>query len=250
MGTRRVRLTSITALPRKTQTQWKQRDIRSPGFMDAALTVEWLNACKGTVAYRRVLALRTELETLRAEFDKPFPGIEWETAKRPTEKSANDLQRQNEYIERHRQLNLLLAKYSFKTEIAYNFSAHRWWLTVIPKNSRGPQIEIENEAEFFKIRVTEPWVVAALTRLATNRDLSSVHLCKNCQERWHVSLRSIDQFCRKECREHFHTHSDAYRERKRQAQKDYRKNIRENEIRQENFRSSQKGLRSNGERKG
>ena len=75
----RVRLTKVTASPRKKQTQWKQRDIRSPkkapAFMDAALTVEWLNACKGTAAYRRVLELRTELEALRAELDKPFPEI-------------------------------------------------------------------------------------------------------------------------------------------------------------------------------
>src|ERR1035437_1049067 len=108
MGTHRIRLTKITALPRNTQTKWPHRDIRSPAFMGAALTVEWLNASKGTAAYRRVVALRTELEALRAELDKPFPGIEWETAERPTPRSAKHLQRLNEFTKRHDQLNALL----------------------------------------------------------------------------------------------------------------------------------------------
>lgn len=229
MGTHRIRLTKVTALPRKKQTQWNQRDIRSPVFMDAALTVEWLNACKGTAAYRRVLALRTELEALRAELDRPFSAIEWETADRPTAQSAKHLRRLNEFTERHHQLNLLLGRYSFKTALAYNLSDHRWWIAVIPKNQRGPHIEVENEIQFPKIRVGEAWVVAALARLAASRELSKVHLCDNCQERWLVALRSIDRFCSNECREHFHTHSDAYRERKRKIQQQYRQRIRENE---------------------
>jgi hypothetical protein len=222
MGTHRVRLTKVTALPRKTQTQWKQRDIRSPSFMDAALTVEWLNASKGTTAYRHVLALRTELEALRVELDKPFQPIHWETAERPTAQSAEHLQRLNKIADRHRQLNLLLGKYTFKNQMAYHLNPPRWWLTMLPKNPRGPQIEIENSIGFPKIRVTEAWVAAALARLAASRQLPTVHLCENCQERWHVALRSIDRFCSDECREHFHTHSDAYRERKRNSQREYR----------------------------
>lgn len=228
MGTHRVRLTKVTALPRKTQTKWTHRDIRSPSFMAAALTVEWLNASKGTAAYRRVLALRTELEALRAELDTPFQTIEWETAERPTKQSAKHLERVNEFTERHRQLNLLLGKYSFKKALAYNLADHRWWLTEIPKNPRGPQIEIEDEIQFRKIRVGEAWVVTALAQLAASRELSTVHLCENCQERWHVALRSIDRFCSDKCREHFHTHSDAYRARKRKIQQEYRQRIREN----------------------
>lgn len=228
MGTHRVRLTKVTALPRKTQTKWTHRDIRSPAFMGAALTVEWLNASKGTAAYRRVLALRTELEALRAELDKPFQPIKWETAERPTEQSAKHLQRLNEFTKRHDQFNVLLSRYSFKKALAYNLTARRWWLIEIPKNPRGPQIEIENEVQFPKIRVTEAWVAAALASLAASRQLPTVHLCENCQERWHVALRSIDRFCSDECREHFHTHSDAYRERKRKIQQEYRQRIREN----------------------
>ena len=242
MGTHRVRWKKVTAIPQKTQTQWTHRDIRSPSFMDAALTVEWLNASEGTAAYRRVLALRTELEALRAELDKPFQPIQWETATRPTAQSAKHLERENEFTKRHRRLNLLLGGYSFKTALAYNLADHRWWITVIPKNPRGPQIEIEDAIGFRKIRVGEAWVVAALARLAASRELSTVHLCEDCQERWHVALRSIDRFCSGECREHFHTHSDAYRERKRKIQQEYRQRMKDN------F-GSQKGRRSHGKRK-
>lgn len=229
MGTHRVRLTKVTALPRKTQTKWPHRDIRPPAFMRAALTVEWLNASKGTAAYRRVLALRTELEALRAELDKPFHPIEWETAERPTKRSAAHLQRLNEFTKRHDQLNVLLGRYSFKKALAYNLTGRRWWLTEIPKNPRGPQIEIENEVQFSKIRVTEAWVAAALASLAASRELSKVRLCDNCQERWLVSVRpTMDRFCSAGCREHFHTHSDAYRESKAANQRRYRERLKEN----------------------
>lgn len=228
MGTHRVRPTKVTALPHKTQTEWTHRDIRSPAFMGAALTVEWLNASKGTAAYRRVLALRTELEALRVELDKPFQPIEWETATRPTAKSAEHLQRLNEFTKRHDQLNVLLGRYSFKKALAYNLTARRWWLTDVAKNPRGPQVEIENEVGFPKIRVTEAWVAAAMASLAASRELSKVRLCDNCQRIWLVSIRpTLDRFCSSECREHFHTHSDAYRERKAATQRNYRKKLKE-----------------------
>jgi len=180
--------------------------------MGAALTVEWLNASKGTAAYRRVLALRTELEVLRVELDKPFRGIEWETAERPTAKSAAHLRRMNEFTKRHNQLNVLLGKYSFKKALAYNLADRRWWLTDIANGPRGPQIEIENEFGVPSIRVTEAWVAAALASLAASRELSKVRLCDNCRARWLVSIRpTMDRFCSEECRKHFYTHSDAYR---------------------------------------
>jgi hypothetical protein len=237
MGTHRVRLTKVTALPGKIQTRWKQRDIRSPAFMSAALTVEWLNASKGTAAYRRVLALRTELEALRVELDKPFQGIEWETADRPTAKSAEHLRRLHEFTKRHDQLNVLLGRYSFKKALAYNVSDRRWWLTDIAKNPRGPEVEIENEVGFPKIRVTEAWVAAALASLASSRELSKVRLCDNCRERWLVSIRpTMDRFCSDKCRDHFHTHSDAYRERKAANQRNYRKNLKDGIARGASFK--------------
>jgi len=194
--------------------------------MGAALTVEWLNASKGTAAYRRVLALRTELEVLRVELDKPFRGIEWETAERPTAKSAAHLRRMNEFTKRHNQLNVLLGKYSFKKALAYNLADRRWWLTDIANGPRGPQIEIENEFGVPSIRVTEAWVAAALASLAASRELSKVRLCDNCRARWLVSIRpTMDRFCSEECRKHFYTHSDAYRERKAANQRNYRKNL-------------------------
>ena len=228
MGTIRVRLTTVTGPSSKSQKKWKHRDLRSPTFMGAALTVEWLNASKGTAAYRRVVALRTELEVLRAELDTPFRGIEWETAERPTAKSVADLQRLNEFTKRHDQLNMLLGTYSFKKGLAYNLSDHRWWLTDIAKGPRGPQIEVANQVGFPTIRVTEAWVAASLASLATIRELSKVRLCDSCRECWLVSIRpTLDRFCSAKCRDHFHTQSDAYRERKAASQRKYRKNLKD-----------------------
>jgi hypothetical protein len=226
MGTHRVRFSKVTAWPAKTQTQWKYRDIQSPSFLDAAITVEWLNAAKGTAAYRHVLALRAELEALRAELDKPFQAIQWETAKRPAAQSADHLRKQKEFMRRHRQLNLLLGKYTFTNVMGYNLASREWWLTSIPKNPHGPQITIEKEARWLpKVWATEDSVAVALARLATRHELEKVHLCKNCRERWHVALRAIDQFCSTECREYFHVHSDEYRERKKKHQREYRERL-------------------------
>lgn len=237
MGTHRVHFTKVTG-SRKTETQWKQRDIQSPSFMDAALTVEWLNATKGTAAYRRVLALRAELEALRAELDKPFQPLQWATANRVAKVSVEDARSLNRFTERHRQLNLLLGRYNFKPTMAYNLSSRRWWIAMLPGKSRGPQIEIKNEIQFPQIRVTEPWVAVALARLAASHELGKVHLCTNCRERWLVAWRAIDQFCGKKCREHFHTHSDSYRERKRKSQQEYRRRLDERIFGED---SSQKG---------
>jgi len=220
MGTHRVRFSKVTAWPAKTQTEWKHRDIQSPSFLDAAITVEWLNAAKETSAYRRVLAIRDELGAVRAELDKPFQGIQWETARRPTAQSVEHLRRQKKFARRIHHLNLLLGKYAFTNVMAYNLSSRDLWLTSIPKKPRGPQIIIEKA--FRRIWATEGSVAVALVRLAARHELEKVHLCKQCGERWHVALRAIDQFCSRECREHWHTHSDAYRERKRKIQQDYR----------------------------
>ena len=84
---------------------------------------------------------------------------------------------------------MLLGRYTFKKALAYNLTGRRWWLTDVAKNPRGPQIEIENEVGFPKIRVTEAWVAAALASLAASRELSKVRLCENCRERWLVSIR-------------------------------------------------------------
>ena len=245
MGTHRIRFTKVTR-PGKTPTKWTHRDIRSPAYMSAALTVEWLNATKGTVAYRRVLALRAELEAFRAEIDKPFHPIEWETADRPTKASAEHLQWQNQLAERRRRIDLRLRKYSFKKALAYTVPDHRLWISEIAKSPRGPQIEVTNESGFPKVRVTEAWVAAALASLAACHELGKVHLCINCRERWHVALRSIDQYCGDKCREHFHTHSDAYREKKRASQQEYRRQFRERQIRKREYR--QKGEQHQGKR--
>ena len=194
--------------------------------MGAALAVEWLNASKGTAAHRRVVALLTELEALRVELDKPFKGIEWETADRPSAKSVSDLQRLKEFTKRHDQLNALLGRYSFKKALAFNTTDRRWWLNDIARGPRGPEIEVGNEVGFPTILVTEAWVAAALASLAASRDLSKVRLCDDCRECWLVSIRpNMDRFCSDKCRDHFHTHSDAYRKRKAANQKEYREKL-------------------------
>ena len=216
-----------------TDEKWKQRDLRSPSFMGAALAVEWLNASKGTAAHGRILAVRAELEALRVEHDTPFVGMqEWETCRAACPPSRLRTYRGIYSISPNSTTNSICVLGSTPLKsLTYNLTGRRWWLTDVAKNPRGPQVEIENEVGFPKIRVTEAWVAAALASLAASRELSKVRLCENCRERWLVSIRpTMDRFCNEECREHFHTHSDAYRERKAATQRNYRKKLKDGKL--------------------
>jgi hypothetical protein len=98
-----------------------------------------------------------------------------------------------------------------------------WRYNAVPRKARGQQIEIAHQG--ITVQVNKAAVVAALTRLAANRELYKVRLCEQCRERWRVSERKMDRFCSPECREGWHTKSPDYSERRQEIQRRYRKKL-------------------------
>jgi hypothetical protein len=227
MGTRKLKILAVTDPPAATRTESRQR-IRSQAYSDAVMAVEWLNASRGAAAYRRVLAVRAELEALQAEVDRLV------LMRAPSGQRQVKVAPLAELMARHKRFDRRLAKYSFKPELNFSLVTHIWGLDMVPKDPRGRQVVVRGQG-FARlgfaylerqVRVSEPAVIVALARLATKRGLATVHLCVTCRQRWHVALRGIDKFCSPKCREYFHVHSDEYRARKRESQREYRENLR------------------------
>ena len=222
-GKRRIRLADTTAPQPKTGTELRQR-IRSQSFSDAVLVVEWLNAAKGTAAYRRVLGVRSELEELRAGMDRV--SREWARSGRviKVRDRARDIAELKILDDK---LDALLKGYSFRPEMVYSFASGIWALDMVPKNQRGRQVVVHGQGFAFmprSVRVSEPIAVLALARLAASRELYKVRLCEMCGDRWRVSERKIDRFCSQKCREEFYAKSPDYHERKAETQRRHRRN--------------------------
>lgn len=215
----------------KTQTEMARR-IRSLSSGDALLAVEWLNAAKRTAAYRRAVKVRSELEELGVMLDnlrqqrKAWKG---RRAKSDAEVLGNArtaiamAELAEQFRQRHNALNALLTRYAHVPALAYNIDSRIWRFGMVPKHPRGPEINISDES--FNVRVTESTVVAALARLAANRELYKVRLCETCGEHWRVSERKIDRFCSQKCRESFYAKSPEYRQRKAANQRNYRERL-------------------------
>ena len=221
---------AIAPLP-KTQSELKQR-VRSLAHSDARLAVEWLNAAKGTVAYRRVLAAREELTALGdalnslREQKRVLKGRRPRTEQQLADDARDSLQAaasHEEFRKRHNALNRLLYRYAHVPVLAYNVDDGVWRFGMIPKAARGPEIQIADGP--IAVRVNESSVVAALSRLAVSRELYKVRLCETCGEQWRVSERKIDRFCSQKCREAFYAKSPDYKERKAANQRDYRERL-------------------------
>lgn len=223
MGTKRLAFSEVAAPAAKTSTEFKKR-IRSQAFGDSTIVVAWLNAAKETAAYKRVLSVRAELEVLREMLDA-LRGERRALALLPKEDPARAMLKE-EFRIRHNDLNMLLAKYTFKPALAYSLDTGIWRFATLPNNSRGCEVKVEDEN--FAVRVNRTTVIAALARLAAGRELKKVHLCDTCQEQWFVAIRRVDKFCSQECRDHYHANSDEYRERKRKTQREYRERLRRN----------------------
>jgi len=216
------------AFPRKRGAEVKPQRIRSQSHKDALGAVEWLNESKGTAAYKRVLGIRQELEKLT----KMRNGSKL----RAEEMVA--------FTERCNALNELLARYMHVQTIGYSTLSADWSLQMVPKPTKtkrdnltltvaeglvlalghgaGPDLEISGESITFPI--TEAWVVAALGRLANQRELFRVRLCDQCGQRWRVSMREMDRFCSNKCRDAFHFTSDLGKARNAARQATFRLN--------------------------
>ena len=193
----------------RTQTELKRRN-RALSFTDALIVVEWMNAAKGTAAYRRVLGIRAHLEHLSAM-------LETIRQQKPKSQSINDaeiLLRLNLVIQR-------LSRYAFTPTLACDTSAGILRYSATPKAMRGLVVEVSDGS--LSVQVSESTVVAALARLAANRELFKVHLCDECRKQWHAPQRKMDRFCSKECRILFRQTDEDSRERHARAQARYRK---------------------------
>lgn len=231
----------------KTQAGLK-RQARSMLYLDAMLAVEWLNATQRTAAYRRVLMVRRELEELGAMLNslrqleqareqrirnqKPLEEIlEISRSLSPTEKIEADeaikakQMLRAQFRERHNAFNQLIARYTYVPVLDYSPDYGIWRFNAVSKRSREPKITVNDG--YSNIRVDESTVIAALCRLAANRELFKVRLCAQCEKHWRVSEREMDRFCSPECREAFYAKSSEFHRRKADNQREYRARLKQ-----------------------
>jgi hypothetical protein len=191
----------------------KQR-IRSQSYTDAFLSVEWLNSPQGAEARSRVLQVRDALEKLMKAHDD----------------NAEDLDEQREAV------NQLLARYTYVPQVGSS-----WRVDMVPQiqpkagadslsvtmsgelvaYGYGPEsLAVDGDHDSFI--VSEGYVVAALGRLADQRELYKVRLCEQCQSRWRISQREMDRFCSDLCRITSFQNSEDYKDRQQKHQANYR----------------------------
>jgi hypothetical protein len=214
---------------------------RTLSYSDALVVVEWLNATKGTAPYRRALEVRQELEELGATMDSLRQQRQEARAKNKGRRNplsqgdvSEAVQRAELYTqfrERHNALNRLLARYAFVPAMACDLDAGIWRCSSVPKATRGRTIEIPDGE--LTVQINEAAVIAALARLAANRELYKARLCEQCQERWRVSERQIDRFCSTECRARFRMSQPGSRERHARQQREYRQTLKSHPPRNE-----------------
>jgi hypothetical protein len=227
---RKITFTSAVAPPPKTRTEFKRRG-RLLSLSDALIAVDWLNAAKGTAAYRRVVQIRGELEQLSTMLDSLRHQRQEGRARRkgrttlPSQaEMAEEAQLYTGFRERHNAFNRLLSKYTFVPVMACDLDTGIWRFNPVPKGRRGRVIEVSDGR--WTVEVDEAAAVAALARLAANRELYKVRLCEQCHERWFISERRMDRFCSPRCREAWYAESPEYDKRRQDIQRRYRENLR------------------------
>jgi hypothetical protein len=231
VGTRKSPTFIKATAPRpRTQAEINER-IRSRSYADALTAVAWLNDAKGTAAYKRVLMVRRELDELAKMLDAL--GQQWRAHKatrRRTEGKINEREQETAQLEifrrRHNDLNRMLTRYTFVPALDYAIPSAAWRFDTVPKLLGGPETEIEDR--LFTVLISEASVVAALARLATQRELYKVRLCDQCGERWRVSAREMDRFCSDRCRDAFRASAPGFKERAAERQRLYRQRMKEN----------------------
>lgn len=210
----------------KTRAEFERRK-RQVAHSDASSVVEWLNAAKGTPAYRRVLNVRRELENIgNALADLRLRLVEAVRALRRGPQKMDEVNRLRErFRKRHNALNKMLSRYVFVPALAYSVETGLWRFNTIPRRTNSQVVKLNDQIGV--IRVSETSVIAALARLAVNRELYKVRLCENCGQRWVFARRKIDKFCRGDCRVSFHVRSEEGKRNHRKAQAEYLNRLRE-----------------------
>jgi hypothetical protein len=220
----------------RTETELKRRN-RALSYSDANIAVQWLNASKGTAAYRRVFAMRRELEELSALLDSlrrrnhENKQRKASIKKRGTPPRADELEQGREALievaqirdrlrERHNVFVEQLARYRLVPVLACDLRSAEWQFNTVPKMQRGRVIHVSDGN--FVVEVCETAVALALCRLAVKQELFKVRLCAMCNDRWKVSERKMDRFCSQQCRERFRLTEPELRDRHARQQREYR----------------------------
>lgn len=241
---RNARFVGVENPAPKTQTEVR-RQVRSISYNDATLAVEWLNATQKSEAYRRVFMVHQELEALgtmlnelrqkeRARELRNKQPIQIPLEETPDDLSDEDakkietirqayLKPREQFRKRHNAFNKLLASYAYVPVLDYSSDYSVWRFNAKPKRLRRPEITVNDGSS--RVRVDESTVIAALCRLAANRELFKVRLCAQCEKHWRVSERAMDRFCGQKCRESFNAKSPEFHQRKAANQRKYRKNL-------------------------
>ena len=168
----------------------------------------WLNATKKSPAHKRVVGLRAEMEYLGAM-------LESIRQEKPVNLAEARL--------RHKKLTQDLARYAFRPAMPCDLETGTWRYLAVAKGASKPIVDITDGR--LTVPVSETDVIAALARLAANRELFKAHLCEQCREVWHTAVRKIDRFCSSECRERFRGTNEESRERHARHQREYRERL-------------------------
>ena len=176
-----------------------QRAKRSAALSDAQIAAAWLNAAKGTAAYKRVVALRAHLDHLDALLSDRIRG-----------------HAKNEWYIQQEAANQLLARYSFSPRVTRSPEGQRQYHAALRRLS-GPSVNVTDGST--TVVISEPLAAAALARLYANTELWHVHLCQHCASQWKARVRRMDLFCSRECQLQAYSASSEYRERHARSQK-------------------------------
>lgn len=198
----------------RTQTELTRRN-RVLSFSDAHIAVKWLNATMRTAAYRRVIGIRAQMAYLDDMLQQ----------------RKGQQRIDGEFRLRLNLLNQRLSRYTFTPVLVCDPNTGIWRYNAVPKAIRGPVVEVSDGS--LTVQVNESAVVAALARLAANRELYKVRLCEQCHEQWRVSDRKMDRFCSSECREKFRMSQPESRERHARQQREYRQAVKSHPPRNE-----------------
>jgi hypothetical protein len=202
--------------------------VRSLALSDAVMVVEWLNAARGTATQRRVLEIRRDLGVLGAALEslhqrsQKFPSPAAARSKPLTAQELDYQEDCDKFRERHNELNRILKAYPLCPVMGYNIELGLWRYNAVPRAKIGREIEVTLKG--VKVRVNAISVVAAMTRLAANRELHKIRLCEQCQKNWRVSEREMDRYCSQPCREAAYQSRPGYAEKRRNIQRRWREN--------------------------
>jgi hypothetical protein len=206
----------------------RAKETRQLTLSDAELTVQWLNASRGTRSHDRVVFIRRELEALQSEWtDHSFGPPPWQRPITPGVNNADEFWKEHRQLEvRHHSLNEVLGRYIFRPRITLSVYENTWHFGMVPDDNRKSfQIKIGART------IAEADAVMTLVRLDSTGDLRQVHLCKMCRQTWFVAAKRSYQFCSNACRTGFYASSPGYHEKKADIQRRYRTRLKKREAR-------------------